>query len=184
MIVRLVSFALPLGFDTLAIAIVLGLRGVSPWRPALIFAVFEMTMPLVGVVAGHVAGEHFALVAQVASGIVLLAVAVHAFREALEDEDESANLAFGTLRAALAAGLAISTDELAVGFPIGAVGVPVVPLLATIGVQTLVVTVGGIAAGRRIGKNFGRRAARCAGLGAGFAFGAVGVSLLVEAVRR
>ncbi|GAC1550468.1 MAG: hypothetical protein NVS3B16_24920 [Vulcanimicrobiaceae bacterium] len=184
MILRRVAFAAPLGFDTLAIAIVLGLRGFAPWRPALVFAVFEMAMPLVGIAAGRLAGDHFAVAAQAVGGVVLLAVAVHALREAFDDDDESEGLAFSSLRAAIAAGLAISLDELAVGFPMGAVGVPVVPILAIIGVQTLLVTVGGIAIGRRVGDAFGRRAARFAGIAAGVVFGTVGVSLLVEALHR
>lgn len=184
MIVRLVSFTLPLACDTLAIAIVLGLRGFEPWRPALVFAAFEMAMPVLGIVAGRFAGARFASAAQVAGGLVLLAVAIHALREACEDDDETAALGFGSVRAACAAGLAISTDELAVGFPIGAVGVPVAPLLATIGAQTLLATLGGIALGRRVGEAFGRRAARGAGVAASVVFGAVGVSLLVEALRR
>jgi len=45
---RIVAFVLPLGLDTLAIAIALGLQGQSPLRPALLFVVFETTMPLIG----------------------------------------------------------------------------------------------------------------------------------------
>lgn len=175
---------MPLGFDTLAIAIVLGLRGFSPWKPALVFAAFETAMPLVGIVAGRVVGQRFAVAAEIAGGVVLLAVAVHALREAFDDDDEGMGLGFDSVRAALAAGFAISTDELAVGFPIGAVALPVAPLLATIGVQTLLVTVGGIALGRRVGARLGPRASRLAGIAAALGFAGVGVSLLVEALRR
>ena len=34
------AFVIPLGFDTLAVAVVLGLRGMRPLRPALTFAFF------------------------------------------------------------------------------------------------------------------------------------------------
>ena len=48
---RIVAFVLPLGLDTLAIAIALGLQGGErPLRPALLFVVFETTMPLIGIV--------------------------------------------------------------------------------------------------------------------------------------
>jgi putative Mn2+ efflux pump MntP len=50
MILKIVAFVLPLGLDTLAISIALGLRGSTPWRPALTFAVFEGLMPILGIV--------------------------------------------------------------------------------------------------------------------------------------
>ncbi|GAC1567762.1 MAG: hypothetical protein NVS2B3_07680 [Vulcanimicrobiaceae bacterium] len=174
---------MPLGLDTFAIAIVLGFRGFSPWRPALVFALFESVMPIVGIVAGRLLGARFATVAEVLGGLVLLGVAIHAAREAF-DEDETSGLGFGSFRTALAAGFGISIDELVVGFPIGAVALPIAPLLLTIGAQTLVVTVGGIALGRRLGAASGTRTARTAGIAAALAFGALGISLLVEALHR
>jgi len=53
------AFVLPLGLDTLAIAIALGIQGHSPLRPALLFVVFETTMPLIGIVIGRVVGLWF-----------------------------------------------------------------------------------------------------------------------------
>jgi len=41
MLARIIAFVIPLGFDTLAVAIALGLRGIGPFRPALVFAAFE-----------------------------------------------------------------------------------------------------------------------------------------------
>ena len=141
-------------------------------------------MPLFGIALGRFAGTRFASGTQFLGGVVLLAVAVHALREAFDDDDDAAGLAFGTLRGACAAGLAISTDELAVGFPIGAVGVALGPMLATIGAQTLLVTLGGIAIGRRIGAVVGSRAARYAGIGAALSFALVGIGLIVDTLRR
>jgi len=56
---RIIAFSLPLGLDTLAIAIALGLQGQRPLRPALLFVVFETTMPLIGVAIGRVVGLWF-----------------------------------------------------------------------------------------------------------------------------
>lgn len=186
MTLRLVSFVVPLGFDTLAIAIALGVRGVPLWRVAFVFAAFETLMPIVGIVAGRLAGERFAVAAQLLGGGVLLVLGVREAREGLEsgDEDESAGLAFDSVRASLLAGLAISTDELAAGFPLGAAGLPIATLLAAIAVQTLAVAAGGIAVGRRIGARLGRRASRGAMLAAGAVFFALGVTLVWEALRR
>jgi putative Mn2+ efflux pump MntP len=53
---RIVVFVLPLGLDTLTIAIALGLQSQRPLRPALLFVAFETTMPLIGMVIGRVVG--------------------------------------------------------------------------------------------------------------------------------
>ncbi len=182
MLARIVAFVIPLGFDTLAVAIALGLRGIEPLRPALVFAAFETIMPIVGIVVGRFAGDRFAGPAEIVGGIVLIGVGIHAFREALEDEDETEGLSFGSLRTATAAGIAISMDELAVGFPLGTAHLPVAALLIAIGLQAFIVTAGGILIGGRIGTALGRRASRYAGVVAGSAFSAVGLWLIVEAL--
>ena len=74
---RIVAFVLPLGLDTLAIAIALGLQGQSPLRPALLFVVFETTMPLIGIVIGRVVGLWFETPAAYLGGLILLAVGFH-----------------------------------------------------------------------------------------------------------
>lgn len=187
MILRLVSFVVPLGFDTIAIALALGVRGGVPvWRIALVFAAFETLMPLVGIAIGQVVGVHFAAIAQVVGAVVLVVLGWREIREGLEspDRDESAGLRFDTLRATMLAGLAISTDELAAGFPLGVSGLPIGILLATIGLQTLVITTIGISLGARIGKTFGLRASRFAMLIAGIVFVALGGLLGWEAFHE
>jgi putative Mn2+ efflux pump MntP len=177
---RLVAFVVPLGFDTLAVAIALGLRGAQPWRPALVFAVFETVMPIVGIIVGRFAGDRFAAPAEVVGGLVLIGVGVHAFHEAFEEGDESAGLSFGSLRAAAVAGVGISMDEFAVGFPLGTARLPIATLLIAIGVQAFVVTAGGIVLGQHVGEALGRRASRFSGIAAGVAFCAVGLWLVAE----
>ncbi len=181
---RLISFVVPLGFDTLALAIALGLRGIAPWRAALVFTLFETTMPIAGIALGRFAGDRFTVAAQIVGALVLLALGVHGIRESREDDDETAGLSFDSLRAALLAGVAISTDELAIGFPLGAARLPVGALLVAIGIQTLVVTFAGIALGGRIGSLLGRRASRLATALAGVVFIALAVMLFVEALRH
>jgi putative Mn2+ efflux pump MntP len=183
-ILRLVSFVTPLGFDTLAIALALGVRGGVPmWRIALVFAAFETLMPLVGIAIGQGVGARFTAIAQVVGAAVLVVLGGREIREGLEspDSDESAQLRFDTLRATILAGLAISTDELAAGFPLGVSGLPIGILLATIGLQTLVITTVGISLGTRISKGFGLRASRFAMLLAGVVFVALGGLLGWEA---
>lgn len=178
--VKLVAFVIPLGFDTFAVAVLLGIRRLAPLRPAVTFALFEATMPLIGLWLGRFAGARFEAPAQVLGGLILIGVAVHIGREALEDDEEVEGLTFGTLRLAVAAGLGVSMDELAIGFPMGTSGLPIPLTLAAIGAQTFVVTFVGIAAGGVIGARSGKSAAQIASLMAALAFGVLGLYLMVE----
>ncbi len=183
MIIKVAVFVIPLGFDTLAVAIALGLRGQNPLRPALAFAFFEAVMPLIGLILGHFIGARFETPATVAGGIVLLAVAAYILKEALESEDDTANLSFSSLRNAMLAGLGISMDELAIGFPMGTSGLPIATTITSIALQAFVVTYLGIVVGHRIGAAFGRRAARAAGFVAAGAFALLAIYLIVQALR-
>lgn len=183
MFAQIVAFVVPLAFDTFAVAIALGLRGVEPWRPAFVFAAFETLMPIAGIIVGRFAGDWFALPAALAGGVVLIGVGILAVREALAPEDEAAQLSFDSFKAAAMAGVGISLDELAVGFPLGTAHLPVGATLAAIGLQAFVVTASGMLLGRCVGETFGRRASLVSGLAAGAGFGAVGAWLIIESLK-
>lgn len=179
-VLRIVAFVLPLGLDTLALSLALGLRNVGLWRPALVFALFEGIMPLLGIALGRLVGLRFETLAVVVGGLILMAVGVHAIQEALSDSDEAEQVSFSSARSSLLAGIAISTDELAIGFPLGASGLPLAPVLIAIAMQAFVVTALGIMAGNRIGAAIAGRASRYAGVAAGIVFFLVGAWLIGE----
>jgi putative Mn2+ efflux pump MntP len=178
---RIAAFVVPLGFDTFAVAVALGLRGMPPLRPALTFALAEAIMPLVGLVLGRIAGAWFETPAAIAGAILVVGVGLLILKEAVEEEDEAANLSFSSVRSAALAGVAISMDELAIGFPMGTSGLPIVATLAAIAGQAFVVTVLGVVVGRRLGEAFGRRASRIALAAAGLGF--IGLGLYIGAER-
>lgn len=180
LILKIALFVVPLGLDTFAIAIALGLRGIRPLRPAVTFAIFEAIMPLVGLFVGHIVGDRFETAASIVGGLVLVTVALFLGKEALEDEDETANVSFDSLRTAALAGFGISLDEAAIGFPMGTSGLPVPQTLAAIAVQAFVVTLVGITLGKRLGERFGATTSRTAGLIAAAAFGLLGTYLIVQ----
>jgi manganese efflux pump family protein len=177
---KIAAFVLPLGFDTFAVAVLLGLRRMRPLRPAATFTFFEAVMPLVGLLIGRLVGARFETPAVVVGGIVLLGVAIYIFKEALEQEEEAQKLAFTTLRTAAFAGFGISMDELAIGFPMGTSGLPVPETIGAIAAQTFVVTFVGILVGRRLGANLGRRASTFAGIAAAVGFGVLAVYLIAQ----
>jgi manganese efflux pump family protein len=178
---KIFAFVFPLGLDTLAISIALGLRGFRPLRPALLFTLFETAMPLFGIALAQVVSQRFATAAVIAGGILLISVGVHAMREAMRGEGAD-SVSFGSLRSTVLAGLAISTDEIAAGFPMGVSGLPIAAVLATIAVQTLLVTALGVGLGNRVRASAAVSASRWAGIAAGIAFAAVGLWLILERV--
>ncbi len=180
MLVKVAAFVVPLGFDTLAVAVALGLHGMRPLRPALTFAFFEAMMPLIGLFVGHFVGARFETPAVVAGGIVLIGVALYLLKETWDDEDEAEGLTFSSVRTAAIAGFGISMDELAIGFPMGTSGLPIPQTIAAIAIQAFIVTYFGIVVGKGLGATFGRRTSRIAGLVAAIAFGVLGVYLIAQ----
>jgi putative Mn2+ efflux pump MntP len=174
------AFVIPLGFDTLAVSIALGLQGAQPLRPALLFATFEMAMPLAGIGLGRYVGARVETLAGYVGGLTLIGVGLHMLREMSESEHKLGRLSFGSLREMAAAGLGVSTDEIAIGFPLGALRLPVAVVLAAIGLQAFLVTVLGIIVGRKIGRELGQRTAWVSAALAGTAFVLLGVFLVAE----
>lgn len=180
MILKIAAFVVPLGFDTLAVAVILGLRGLGPLRPAVVFALFEAVMPLFGLLLGHYVGVKFETPAVVAGGLVLLGVSAYMLKEALEDRGEGERLSFASPRLAMLAGVGISMDELAIGFPMGTTGLPIPTTIASIGIQAFIVTFLGVIVGARLGETFGRRTSRVASVAAASAFALLGIYLIAR----
>jgi putative Mn2+ efflux pump MntP len=179
---RIAAFVIPLGFDTFAVAVALGLRGLHPLRPALLFSLFETPIPLIGILVGRYVGLRFGTLAVYIGAIILIGIGIHTLRETMEDDDVQGSLSFGSVRGIWLAGSAVSTDEIAMGFPLGALGLPIAVVLAAIAVQAFFVTIAGILIGRRIGTALGRQTSRTAGIAAGVTFLLLGSSLLVERI--
>lgn len=180
MILRIVAFVTPLMFDTLAVAIALGLRGISPWRPAVVLALFEAVMPIFGIVVGHFVGDRFERPSEILGGIVLVGIGIHAFRE-VSRRSTAAPVSFASLRSAAIAGIGVSMDELAAGFPLGVAHLPIGAVILTIGVQAFLTALVGIFIGSRAGAVLGDIATRYAHVLAGVAFSAVGIWLIAQA---
>jgi putative Mn2+ efflux pump MntP len=180
-LLKLLAVVLPLGLDTFAVAAALGLAGLSPGeqrRVTLLFTVFEMGMPLAGLLAGGLAGVVLGTIADYVAIAVLIGLGIYLVwpRNEQHENQRAGVLARTRGFAAIGLGISISLDELAIGFTLGLLHIAVPLVIGAIGVQTLVATQLGIRLGARVGETVRENAERLAG----FALTALGVFLLVE----
>jgi putative Mn2+ efflux pump MntP len=167
-VLKLFAFVLPLGLDSFAIAAALGARRPSRaqrWRLSALFVLFEAGMPLVGLALGAPVARLVGGAAEYVAAAVLVAVGVWMLAADEDDEQEAAGrmLSAGGVTA-IALGLSISLDELAIGFTIGLAGLPVVAVVTAIAVQAFIASQLGLALGARIGEAWRERAERLAGV--------------------
>lgn len=165
---KLIALVLPLGLDTFGVALALGMAGLprrSQIHVALLFVGFETAMPLIGVALGVPLGHAVGSAAEYLASAFLVALGLYVL---LRDEadDQGGRLLSMTQRGllgAVALGVSISLDELAIGFSAGLLRLPLLPLVIAIGVQTFVVALVGVRLGTRVGEHWGEYAERLAG---------------------
>jgi manganese efflux pump family protein len=179
-VLKLLAFVLPLGLDSFAIAAALGtatLPARQRWRISAIFILFEAGMPLIGLAAGAPLAHAIGGVADYLAAAALIAVGAWML---LAGDDSETGKAQELLRkqgvAVIALGLAISTDELAIGFSLGLTRLPAAAVIAAIAIQALVASQIGLALGGRIGERWREGAERLAGV----ALAALGVFLVID----
>ena len=167
MVLKIIALVLPLGLDTFAVSAALAVGGLSRqrrMRTSLLFAAFEGGMPLVGLAVGRPLGSTVGSAADYVAIAVLLVVGLHMLRE--DESEEASELGSALDRGALAAvalGISISLDELAIGFTFGLLRLPVVPVIGLIAGQAFFLSQLGMRMGERIGERVRERAERLAG---------------------
>lgn len=176
--IKLLAFVLPLGLDSFAIAAALGTGALTArqrWRLSAIFVLFEAGMPLLGLALGAPLAHAIGGTADYLAAAALIAVGAWML---LADDDSEAGqaraLAGRRGLAVLSLGLAISTDELAIGFSLGLARLPAAAVITAIAVQALAASQLGLALGSRIGARWREAAERLAGA----ALAALGVFLV------
>lgn len=168
MVFKIVALVLPLGLDTFAVSAALAVSGITParrLRTSLLFAGFEAGMPLIGLAVGRPLGSTIGAAADYVAVGVLLIVGLVMLREA-DGDDESDRLASMLDRggmAAIALGVSISLDELAIGFTFGLLRLPVVAVIVAIAAQAFVMAQLGMRIGERVGERIREGAERVAG---------------------
>ena len=169
-VLRLLAFVLPLGVDSFAVAAALGAAGLTSaaerLRISVVFVAFEAGMPLIGVAAG---GGLARVIGSVADYVAAAAVAGLGIFMLVHGEDSAEKPNAGRLGsthglAILALGVSISLDEFAIGFSLGLVRLPVVPVIIAIAIVALAASQLGLALGSRISQRFREQAEKLAAI--------------------
>jgi putative Mn2+ efflux pump MntP len=177
---KLIALVLPLGLDTFAVAAALGMLGTprsARRRVTLLFPAFEAAMPLIGLAVGAPLGHTLGKTADYVAIGVLLAFGLYTL-VAWERDDEQKLARVTQARGAgwLILGISISLDELAIGFTLGLLRLPVALVIALIAIQAVIVTQLGLRFGNRLSERLREAAERLAGL----ALAGLAIALLIE----
>jgi manganese efflux pump family protein len=161
-VLALLFLAVALGLSNFAAAIGIGVSGVRGGlrvRIAVVFGLFEAGMPVLGLVLGHGLAAGLGQAARWLGGGVLIAVGVVSLIVALRGAARgqvAAGRPWGTGRIA-ATGLALSFDNLAAGFALGAYGTGLAVAAIVFGVVSVLMSLAGLELGAKVGAVAGDR---------------------------
>jgi manganese efflux pump family protein len=164
----LILVALSLGLSNFAAAIGIGVSGASArtrLKVGIIFGVFEAGMPVAGLALGRgLAGALGGAARWVSAGLLIVTGAwalAQAIRADGPADDPARSQGTGRL---IVTGLALSIDNLAVGFALGAFRISLPAAIAVIGCVSIALSLAGLELGSRIGSRVGQRGELLGGL--------------------
>ena len=164
------ALILPLAIDTFVLGTALGVAGIAKrerLRTSLTLTAFEAAMPIIGFLIGAGVGGVIGRWADYLAAAILAGAGAWMLRPAAAEEaeaEQSVRLLASTRGWAIVVlGLSVSVDELAIGFGVGLLGLPLLWLVGLIAVQAFVAA----QVGMRLGSHLAARARRAAGKFAG-----------------
>jgi manganese efflux pump family protein len=168
-VLKLLAFVLPLGPDSFAVAAALGASQVATvWqrlRISLVFVIFEGGMPLIGLALGSALAHGVGRIADYLAAAAVIGIGIWMLLADNEDkEDKASRILTSSGLALVGLGISISLDELAIGFSIGLVRLPVSAVIVAIALQAFVAVQLGLAIGAKIAERWRERAEQAAGV--------------------
>ena len=135
----LLLVAVSLGVSNFAAAIGIGVSGADArtrLRVGIVFGLFEAAMPLLGLLLGHSLAHTLGHAARWTGAALLIATGLYALIQAFrrDGDDATTDTAAPGLGKLLVSGLALSIDNLAVGFALGTYHVALLTAAVLIGV--------------------------------------------------
>jgi putative Mn2+ efflux pump MntP len=155
----LLLVAASLGLSNFAAAVGIGVSGVDArtrLRVGIIFGVFETAMPIVGLLAGRSLADTLGHAAHWIGAALLIATGLYALIQAIRspgsrgNETEAGQAGQRTGRL-LITGVALSIDNLAVGFALGTYHVSLAVAAIVIGAVSVTMSLIGLELGSRLG---------------------------------
>src|SRR5215472_4527363 len=171
----LLVVAASLGLSNFAAGVSIGVAGVDSrtrLRVGLVFGAFESGMPLVGLLLGQQVADPLGHAARWIAAGLLVAVGGYGLvsavrgargRSAGEPAEPGQPVPFGRAKL-LMSGLALSLDNLAVGFALGTYTTSIVTSAIVIGVVSVVLSLIGLELGAVLGSRAGERGEQIAGV--------------------
>lgn len=165
MVAKLIALVLPLGLDTFAVAAALAMIGAADSRRrelTLLFTVFEAGMPLVGLALGAPLAHAIGGAADYLAVGILIAFGLYTLIGS-ESQERIEELAQLRGLSSLALGVSVSLDELAIGFTLGLLRMPLLLVIVLIATQAVIASQLGLRLGHRLGEQLRERAEQLAG---------------------
>jgi putative Mn2+ efflux pump MntP len=164
-VVALLLVAVSVGLSNFAAAVSIGVTGIDKQtrlRVGVIFGLFETAMPIVGVLLGQSLAATLGHAARWIGAGLLIATGLYALSQAIrhrhsQQTDDQAAPAGQPIRRMLITGLALSIDNLAVGFALGTYHVSFAVAAIVIGAVSVTLSLLGLELGSRIGSRAGDR---------------------------
>jgi putative Mn2+ efflux pump MntP len=167
-VLALLLVAVSLGLSNFAAAIGIGTAGVDArtrLRVGVIFGIFEAGMPVLGLLLGHGLAGDLGQAARWVGGGLLIATGGYAlFQHRPGHRSGHAPDADGGLARLAVTGLALSIDNIAVGFALGTYRISFALAAAVIGAVSITLSLAGLELGARIGAKAGQRGEIAGGL--------------------
>jgi putative Mn2+ efflux pump MntP len=159
-VLALLLLAVALGLSNFAAAIGIGVSGVSRnvrVRVAVVFGVFEAGMPVVGLVLGQSLASDLGHAARGLGGTALIVVGAVSLGQAWRSRGAGREAPSWRTGRVLISGLALSIDNLAAGFALGAYHTHLALAAVVFGLVSVVMSLAGLELGARIGIAAGER---------------------------
>jgi putative Mn2+ efflux pump MntP len=164
---KILFVALSLGLDVFAVSVGVGMKGTPravKIRIGIAFTVAEVSMTVLGVVAGQAAGKLLGDTAGYLGFAALVGVGIYMMYESMQQKEEGGGFDLSRGWGLFLGALSISLDSLGIGFSILYIGVPLGISLVFIAITSVISTTLGLALGNRLGAAAEEKAALWAGI--------------------
>jgi len=156
-LLSLLLVSLSVGLSNFAGAIGIGLSGINVRtrvRVGLAFGFFEALMPVIGLLVGHEVAGFFGQYGKYVGGAILILTGAYTILQARSINVEQKSRMPRSLRteSLLITALALSVDNLAVGFALAVYPVDIWLAAITFGVVSILMSLAGLELGNRLGK--------------------------------